>query len=351
MKIKWLLSRLVLLLLLSACSTVKIAPPSPATTAAQTPLRQRIKSISSYMVYYGKGRPDDLARYGLAIIQPDTLTEAELASLKAHGTLVVAYLSVGEAEPDRPWFTDGRVDPKWLLGKNENWGSFFVDAGQPGWRKLMLNLTGEYIKMGFDGVFLDTVDTVDAFPKTEDGMIALIQGLRDAYPDALLIQNRGFSVVEQVAPALDALMFEDLSTSYDFVKKEYLYSRNDQEAGEMLNLQYRTGLRILALDYAPPDNPGMAYQAVKLARDYGFIPAVSVINLDDIPDYGLDKAGPADLRVSAVWADGDPDNVQLYARIDNVGLASAKQVEMTMKVDGQPIATRARDFQPGDASL
>src|SRR5215212_8473026 len=180
---------------------------SLALAQTDTP-RQKIKQIQNYIVYYGSGRTDDLARYGLAIIQPDTLTSDELANLKAQGTLVVAYLSVGEAEPGREWYSDGRVDPKWLLGKNENWGSYFVDANQQGWQDLMTQLTGEFLNKGFDGVFLDTVDTVDAYPETLPGMVQLIHKLRAAYPDALLVQNRGFTVIDQVESDLDALMFE-----------------------------------------------------------------------------------------------------------------------------------------------
>ena len=134
---------------------------SIGVTAAQDKPREKIKAISSYIVYYGKGRVDDLAKFDLAIVQPDTLSADEIKQLHEKGTLVVSYLSVGEAEPERAWFTDGRVNQKWLLGKNQNWGSYFVDASQKGWQDLMVSLMGEFIKQGFDGVFLDTVDTVD----------------------------------------------------------------------------------------------------------------------------------------------------------------------------------------------
>ncbi len=154
--------------------------------------RDRFKTILDYVVYYGEGRVDDLARYDLAIVQPETLTKEEIKELKSKGTLSIAYLSVGEAEPGRSWYTDGRVNPRWLLGKNENWGSYFVDASQAGWQDLMVELTGEFIKKGYDGVFLDTVDTAEAFPDTKAGMVDLIRNLRKNYPNAILVQNRGF---------------------------------------------------------------------------------------------------------------------------------------------------------------
>jgi len=125
----------ILLCLFLVSCTAPSSSPSPTSIQPQStpaPARQRLKSIQSYVVYYGTGRIDDLAKDDLAIVQPDTLTAAELADLRARGTLVVAYLSVGEVEPDRPWYSDGRFDPVWALGKNENWDSYFIDAGQSG---------------------------------------------------------------------------------------------------------------------------------------------------------------------------------------------------------------------------
>ncbi|MBI1281010.1 MAG: hypothetical protein GC179_22990 [Anaerolineaceae bacterium] len=321
-------------ILISLCFSASIN-----RTAAQNQPREQIKSIKSYIVYYGKGRLDDLAKFDLAIIQPDTLSKDELKQLHEKGTLVVSYLSVGEAEPGREWFTDGRVDQKWLLGKNENWGSYFVDASQKGWQDLMVSLTGEFIKKGFDGVFLDTVDTVDQFPQTKQGMIDLIDKLRTAYPDALLVQNRGFSVIEQVQPEIDALMFEDLITSYNFTNKEYIYADNSYTAEQMAALSKRTGLPILALDYAPLDNSAMAYKSIEAAKKYGFIPAVSVINLDDIPDYGLNAEPAEDIRVKSLTVESDGTNNTIVTQIENIGLKSAPNIGLSLTVGGEQIAT------------
>jgi uncharacterized protein (TIGR01370 family) len=260
---------------------------TPTVTVTPTPSpREQIKMIRNYMIYYGRGRADELAHYHLAIVQPETLIASELAQLRAHGTLVVAYLSIGEAEPSRPWFQDGRVDQKWLLGLNRNWGSYFVDARQPGWQRLMRTLMGDYLARGFDGVFLDTVDTAEAFPETRQGMIDLIHALRQAYPDALLVQNRGFNLIADVATSIDAVMFEGVSTTYNFTTKTYGVADNASTARKLEALGKTTGLPILALDYVPPDQPKTAAWAMNVATGYGFIPAVSVIQLDDIPDYG-----------------------------------------------------------------
>jgi len=277
-------------LLLAACTSYGRPAVSPSPAAS---VRDRIRSIQSFVVYYGAGKLDDLARYDLAIIDKNTLTPGEVAELESRGTLVVGYLSVGEIEGNDPWLRDGTVPRSWILGRNKNWGSLFVDTSQPGWRDLMRQEAGSILDYGFDGVFLDTVDTaIDVAPQTEPGMIELIRGLRAAYPNALLVQNRGFDIAEQIPDVIDAEMFEDLSTSYSFKKAEYIRVDNSGEAVQLVSLHESSGLPILALDYADPSDTATAARAVRIAKSYGFIPSVSVIQLDEIPDYGLPSPSP-----------------------------------------------------------
>src|SRR4051794_16004415 len=98
---------------LTVCLLLGLMLAISPSLMAQESARDRFDTIESYTVYYGKGRVEDLARFDLAIVQPDTLTAEELTDLKARGTLVIAYLSIGEAEPEREWYTEGRVDPAW----------------------------------------------------------------------------------------------------------------------------------------------------------------------------------------------------------------------------------------------
>ena len=299
--------------------------------------RERFDDIENYTVYYGAGRVDDLARFDLAIVQPDTLTAEELNDLKTRGTLVVAYLSIGEVEPEREWYTDGRVDPSWELGTNENWGSRFIDANQDGWQKLMVELTGEYLEKGFDGVFLDTLDTVDVFSQTTEGMISIVRQLREAYPDAILVQNRGFTVLEDTIGDIDGLMFESLTTSYDFGNQAYISADNGFLADELSTLSEDTGLVILALDYVEPKNSAGAAKAIETARSYGFVPAVSVIMLDDIPDYGLENDPIVDIRVKAIDVESDGETVTFVISVENIGLAPASKVSVSTVIDGQQV--------------
>lgn len=259
--------------------------PGPPPGVAE---RVFLALIHDYVVYYGEGRVDELAQYDLAIIQPETLTAAELAALRDQGTLVVAYLSVGEVEPYRPWYTNGQVEADWILGENRDWGSYYVDARQPGWQALMIDVAGEYLDKGFDGIFLDTLDTADLYPETRQGMIDLVATLRATYPSALLVQNRGFRVLDETAPLIDAVMFEGLSTSYSFLTQTYGQARNTALARQLVQIRDEHDLVILALDYVEPGDTAGAQRAREIARSYGFIPAVAEISLQTIPDDGAE---------------------------------------------------------------
>ena len=250
---------------------------------AQTPPRA-LSGLETYVVFYGRGQLERLADYDLAIIHADTLSKTDLARLKASGVVVIAYLSLGEVAPDQ--LGEAVFDPAWILEANERWGSYRVDASQESWQARVLYLAGQYLERGFDGLFLDTVDTIDIFPQTTEGMIRLIARLDESYPEALLIQNRGFGILDDVLSHIDALMVESLSSTYDFATGSYVYVDNSELALELYQFKQKTGLPILSLDYS--NSPAMAKTVSQIARTYGFVPAVSEISLMSIPKYRLD---------------------------------------------------------------
>ncbi|MFN8528404.1 MAG: endo alpha-1,4 polygalactosaminidase [Anaerolineae bacterium] len=248
--------------------------------------RQAFAHIENYAVYYGQGQGEALAQFDAVIIQPETLETADLLTLTNSGTLALAYLSIGEVEPTRAWYTDGRVLPAWILGENPNWGSSYIDANAAGWQDLMVDVAGQYLAQGFNGIFLDTIDTVDVYPSIRPGMITLIQRLRETFPNAILVQNRGFSVMDETASLVDGIMIESLTTSYDFATTTYIpvpSGTYDDLIQQLQQLHQETGLVVLALDYAAPGDAETAQIARQAAQSYGFISAVSEITLQQVP--------------------------------------------------------------------
>lgn len=109
----------------------------------------------------------DYSRDGLA---SGRLSAAEVAGLRCRPDgrrrLVVGYLSIGEAESYRYYWQRSwnRAPPAWLGAENRNWpGNFRTRYWAPEWQAILFGSAESYldtiIAAGFDGVFLDGVDS------------------------------------------------------------------------------------------------------------------------------------------------------------------------------------------------
>ncbi len=96
------------------------------------------------------------------------LTKEMVAQLKQKQSgarrLVIAYMSIGEAEDYRYYFPRDNKKSTWLDEENPAWaGNYRVKYWQKDWQQIIYGSSDSYldmiIELGFDGVYLDTVDT------------------------------------------------------------------------------------------------------------------------------------------------------------------------------------------------
>ena len=102
------------------------------------------------------------------------LTQTDINSLKIKtgggSRLVVAYMSIGEAETYRYyWQTEWENNPPvWLEEENPNWpGNYKVRYWDPGWQEIIFGNNEAYltkiIDADFDGIYLDIIDAFEYF--------------------------------------------------------------------------------------------------------------------------------------------------------------------------------------------
>jgi cysteinyl-tRNA synthetase len=84
--------------------------------------------------------------------------------------LVVAYMSIGEAEDYRYyWQTSWATSPPpWLAGENPDWeGNYKVRYWMDEWQNIIYGSSSAYLdtimSAGFDGVYLDIIDAFEYF--------------------------------------------------------------------------------------------------------------------------------------------------------------------------------------------
>ncbi len=87
--------------------------------------------------------------------------------------LVIAYMSIGEAEDYRYYYPKSPEIADWLDRENPNWkGNYFVKYWRSAWQRIIFGDANSYldkiIAMGFDGVYLDTLDTYQYYEDVEN---------------------------------------------------------------------------------------------------------------------------------------------------------------------------------------
>jgi len=249
----------------------------------------RIGRISSFVVYYGGDRVEELRKFDLAILSP--LLKNEVVELNNYGVITIGYVSLTTVGCWEPWAKN--VSDDMVVGSYVEWGEKIVNACDYRWEKILLNHAIPYVLgKGFKGVFLDNLDMVDNYPFMKNCVIGLIRSIREKYPNIIIVVNRGYTIVEDIAPYVDAVLFESFGTYYDFSKKQYLkWSGGDyvwmvNVAEKLRKLSRKYGIIVLALGYADLNNKTMLNEycgyVSNLASEYGFVSYVGNIYLDKV---------------------------------------------------------------------
>lgn len=148
--------------------------------------------------------------------------------------IVLAYVSIGEAESYRPYWQPSwaQTKPLWLLRENPQWPqNFAVCFWDPGWQRIMFGRKDAYLDriqaLGFDGFYLDKCDVYEDLQTHEKRLAATRPSIERDMVDYVAALSRhlkaqapGFLVVMQNAEGL--LAHPDLLAAIDGVAKEEL---------------------------------------------------------------------------------------------------------------------------------
>lgn len=257
---------------------------SPDINQSETTVTATIK-FRNYIALYGKGNLDLVRGLDLAIVQPETFSDGEIKTLKSSGTRVAVYLNIGEVEESRPWWNDVQKD--WLLKKNDNKGTWFVDPTKQNWADVLLNkVIPQYVQRGFDGLFLDLGDTTTYFPETTEGMVNLIKAIRTKFPKLVLLQKNGFDLLSRTGKSIDAVVWDSFASGVQISTGRYERRLISPAVAQQYKAQADTnGYQILALGYALKYDYDAIDYIYNEANKYGFLPYVADNKLADIYTY------------------------------------------------------------------
>lgn len=233
--------------------------------------------------YYGHQlNAADWQPFEQLVVQPSHVSEYQLQQLKKLGIRPVAYLSLGEIANAHP--LQKTIPRQWLLNGNQEWQSRLLDLRLAEVQQWMLqHRLQPLLEKGFDGVFLDTLDSFHRLPQaTHDdfrrSIVRLIAQMRQQLGNQrVLWVNRGFDMLDGLAPQINGVVFESLFRGYRNARQAY--EKVDDESRQWLlhqvDLVLQRGLPVVAIDYLPDQLAAQSLAVAKSISGYGIQPYIT----------------------------------------------------------------------------
>jgi cysteinyl-tRNA synthetase len=251
-------------------------------------------------------------------------TPKEIEQIKSSGKKVIAYISIGEAENYRYYWNNAwdKTLPIWIDAVNTGLpGNYNVKFWYPAWQKIIFAYTDTIIKQGFDGIYMDLIDSYYYWmvensqqPLADTLMIQFVKNIRH-HVDSVT-GNQNFIMIPQNAEEIinSANVSASQKTAYldavNAIGVEDIFYYGTQNENNQFNpdtfrirqlLQWQANNKqIFSIDYL--SQPLLINQYAVGAHSYNFVPYACVRELDQLCE-GI----PANLNVS-----DELDNVMIY---------------------------------------
>jgi len=245
------------------------------------------------VVYTEKPKIEEFRDYGLVVL--DSLHHPPIRPLLEQKKTVIGYISLGEVENYRDYYK--AVEAEGILyEKNPNWpDSRYIDVRDQRWTKRVIEeLIPRLLHKGFQGIFIDTLDNPAELERRDpakfkgmtDAGANLVKAIRRHYPRIYIMLNRSYEILPAVDGHIDAVLGESVMTEIDFEKKAYRLAARAVYRQQVEWLQAAKSrqpkLKIYTLDYWPPEDAAGIARIYAEQRKNGFIPYVSVKDLDRV---------------------------------------------------------------------
>ncbi|XQU08742.1 endo alpha-1,4 polygalactosaminidase [Halomonas sp. LY9] len=246
----------------------------------------------SVAFYYGNEPPVELlSQFDWIVVEAANVDSTEQRLLAQHGGQPFAYVSIGELDAWRGATTS--LPAAALVTSNTAWNSQVADLTHPAWRTYLLE---EHIRplweAGYRGLFLDTLDSYRLFApdgpaaeRQQAALVDIIHSIKQQFPEMQLLLNRGFEVLEQVHGEIVGVAAESLYRGWNPTTQVYGAVPDSDQAWlypQLARVRDQYQLPAIAIDYVPANNRELARDTAQRIHAEGFIPWVSVPQLNQM---------------------------------------------------------------------
>jgi endo-alpha-1,4-polygalactosaminidase (GH114 family) len=210
------------------------------------------------------------------------------------GTVRLGYLSVGEADPRRPYWSAVQGSP-FLIEPDPYWPeNMRVDLRDRRWQEILLSQEiPRLLGAGFDGLMLDTIDTASyleakdpvRFAGARQALRDLLREIRTRFPRAPVVAN-GTAGLADAAPFVDGFVVEGVFATYDFGRRLYRITTDQERDWKLARIADALAVAhrpVFTIDYADVGDVALAHWAERAATERGFKSYIGVRDLNTLP--------------------------------------------------------------------
>ncbi len=237
-------------------------------------------------------------KFKIAVVDPDDskLTKDDLEKLHTQDKILLAYISIGEAEDYRDYWEDNWEieNPTFIDIVNPDWeGNYKVQYWQNEWQEIIFYRVDQIIDLGYDGIYLDIIDAYSYYEKNglnfaREKMIDFVINISERSRE----KNSHFLIVPQNSEEL--ISDEDYLLAIDGIGREDLwYNGNELQEKEefetaLFYLQKVIDTKKFVLSISYPTENTKKCNFIKLAKQNNFIPYVGKRGLNTIETTNCD---------------------------------------------------------------
>jgi len=237
-----------------------------------TIIDETLKSKTNFHYQLQKANFNDLKNLTWTVIflSPEdiNLTTEQVNELKNNWNILIAYLSIWEAETYQNYWDSSWIDsnwkltnkaPNWLWEKNPNWDSYKVKYWLTWWQNIIFNQIKNIKNKWYDWILLDTVDTYwywswykwvsDADKK----MINFIWKIRNYLWDYLAIIPNWWLPLVKKTWYLDLINGQLTESLFSYKNKERTQNDKDWQL-QYLNKVKQAWKQVFDIDYIKDNN-------------------------------------------------------------------------------------------------
>lgn len=199
--------------------------------------------------------------------------------------LILAYLSIGEAENYRYYWQDSwlKQRPEWLEPENPDWpGNYLVRYWHRDWQALLFGKPNAYldriIDAGFDGIYVDGVDKFEQWKRRRPSALADMVELLGAIASHARVLRKEFMIIPQNGDGLVGNP-QFLRVIDGFAREDLLYSENEpdvrnsqrsiMDSVRRLRAVAGAGKPVFVIEYT--SSPELAASMLREIRELGYV--------------------------------------------------------------------------------